>query len=268
MLSLLSLLSLERTADSIAHTDLWYFQTHSSSVVYFLLYSKIPPKKVKECQIFPWNQKGKIPSILERDSDIELFKVPLNFCFLRFIRLMHLHFLTQSNFFIYFCIILPIATSVHVFFWFFGTFFVYFLDISSKHMSFGVKFPASHTCAPPFTKYHEGCYLVVSERRNRDSAQAYCQQQGSSVLGIVRSFGENVWLKGVVSMLSLIFFLVKILTGFPSWWTTEQIASPWIPGWAWKSPEPPRLPAVAQRNTCTSTLTAPRWGIFLWKEHI
>ena len=96
--------------------------------------------------------------------------------------------------------------SVYVFFRFLKHFLSTFWMQVQKHMSFAVKFPASHTCAPPFTKYHEGCYLVVSERRNRDSAQAYCQQQGSSVLGIVRSFGENVWLKGVVSTLSLIFF--------------------------------------------------------------
>ncbi|XP_055345942.1 macrophage mannose receptor 1-like [Paramacrobiotus metropolitanus] len=50
------------------------------------------------------------------------------------------------------------------------------------------------TCDAPFTKYHEGCYLLVNEQKNRDDAQRYCQER-SSVLAYTTTFGENVWMK-------------------------------------------------------------------------
>ncbi|OWA52273.1 putative Macrophage mannose receptor 1 [Hypsibius exemplaris] len=58
---------------------------------------------------------------------------------------------------------------------------------------------ADITCDPPFLKYHRGCYLVVKQKMNRDGAQQYCQAQGNSVLAIVESFGENVWLQNLVT---------------------------------------------------------------------
>ncbi|OWA54318.1 hypothetical protein BV898_18726 [Hypsibius exemplaris] len=52
------------------------------------------------------------------------------------------------------------------------------------------------TCEAPYEKFHEGCYLVVKQKMHRDAAQAYCQANGSVVLAIVRTFGENIWLSG------------------------------------------------------------------------
>jgi hypothetical protein len=55
---------------------------------------------------------------------------------------------------------------------------------------------AEITCIPPFVRYHEGCYLVVKEKVNRDEAQKRCQANQKSVLAILNTFGENVWLQG------------------------------------------------------------------------
>ena len=78
--------AVERTADRIAHTNLWYVQTYFSSLSYFLLHSKTNspyvvflwriftrllfmteqklarkfPQKIKVPN-FPWNQRGKSP---------------------------------------------------------------------------------------------------------------------------------------------------------------------------------------------------------------
>ncbi|XP_055345944.1 macrophage mannose receptor 1-like [Paramacrobiotus metropolitanus] len=55
-----------------------------------------------------------------------------------------------------------------------------------------------HSCNGSFEKYHEKCYLFVSTPMNRDDAQRYCRDQGSTLV-MIHSFGENTYINGKIS---------------------------------------------------------------------
>ena len=80
------------------------------------------PQKIRVPNI-PWNQTGKSLPFPNVTPIYLIFQNPVENCFLRFIPLLHLHFLTQANFFHLFMYTLLIFTF-HVFVWAIETFFL------------------------------------------------------------------------------------------------------------------------------------------------
>ncbi|XP_055347013.1 macrophage mannose receptor 1-like isoform X2 [Paramacrobiotus metropolitanus] len=54
-----------------------------------------------------------------------------------------------------------------------------------------------HTCEPPFTKWHEGCYLLVSEPKSYEAAAQDCKNR-KALLAPIYTRGENVYLSNLV----------------------------------------------------------------------
>ena len=102
---------------------------------------------------------------------------------------------------------------------------------------------AEHTCALPFVKYHEGCYLKVNQKLTRDAAQAYCQTQQGSVLALVESAGQNSWLSDQVTT--------------DSWIGYKFIGSYIPPGSSYTQLQYQN--SMGEIVSCTATIVFPVW---------